>query len=140
LDGAIADYSKVLELKPDYTKAYSNRGLNEFVKNNFDSAISDETRAIQLNSKDANAYSTRGWAFYQKGNVAGALEDCKKAVGLEGVNSLDAAADQGMIDFMNGDYENAVAAWEKTIQHDASVKPLLQPWIEKAKAKQSAAK
>ena len=53
---------------------------------------------------------------------------------MEGVNSLGAAGDQGMIDFINGDYEKAVTSWEKVIQTDATAKREIQPWIEKAKA------
>ena len=110
------------------------------MKRDFDSAISDATRAISLESKTGYFYGTRGWSRYGKGDVAGALEDCKKAVELEGVNSLDAAGDQEMIDFIKGDYKKAVESWQRAIQHDASVQRELQPWIEKAKAKQSTAK
>jgi tetratricopeptide (TPR) repeat protein len=110
------------------------------LKRDFDSAISDATRAISLESKTGYFYGTRGWSRYGKGDVAGALEDCKKAVELESVNSLDAAGDQGMIYFMTGEYKKAVGSWQRAIQHDASAERELQPWIEKAKAKQDAAK
>jgi tetratricopeptide (TPR) repeat protein len=110
------------------------------LKNDFDPAISDATRAIQLDSKYGFSYGTRGWSRYGKGDLAGALEDCAKAVELEGVNSLDAAGDQGMIDFINNDYKRAVDSWQRAAQADASVQREIQPWIEKAKAKLSAAK
>ncbi len=40
-----------------------------------------------------------------------------------------------MLDFIAGDYEKAIADWQKVIQKDASLKSELQPWIEKAQAK-----
>ena len=134
-DGAIADCTKAVELKPDYAGAYNNRGWSEFLKNDYDNAIRDATHAIQLGSKNRYAYGTRGWARYGKSDNAGALEDLKKAIELSGVNSLD----QGMIDFINSDYQKAVDSWQKAIQHDASLGRELQPWIEKAKGKLTSA-
>jgi hypothetical protein len=63
------------------------------------------------------------------------MEDCKKAVVFLGTNSFAVAYDEGLIDFINGDYEKATASWEKVVQHDVTLKRELQPWIEKAKAK-----
>jgi uncharacterized HAD superfamily protein len=51
--------------------------------------------------------------------------------GLDGT----VAYDEGLIDFINGDYEKAAASWEKVVQYDVTLKHELQPWIEKAKAK-----
>jgi len=70
-----------------------------------------------------------------QGDAAKALADCQKAVELIGANTDDAAADQGLVAFINGSYESAVASWQKAIQHDPNVQRELQPWIEKAKAK-----
>jgi tetratricopeptide (TPR) repeat protein len=144
-DGAIADCTKAIELKPDDAHscfiAYYERGWAEYYKKDFESAILDATRAIELDSKSGPAYGSRGWARYGKGDVAGALEDCKKAVELIGVNwEAAACSHQGLIDFITGNYGKAVESWQKAIQKDASNQRELQPWIEKAKAKQSAPK
>jgi hypothetical protein len=45
-----------------------------------------------------------------------------------------------LIDFINGNYASAVASWQKAGELDASNRRDLQPWIDKAKAKQAAAK
>lgn len=132
---AIADFSKNIELNPTNAIAYNNRGWAEFQKNNFDFAIADATHAIQLNLTNGYAYGTRGWAEYGKGDVVKSLEDCKKAAELFAPDSKQATYEQGLIDFINGDYEKAVAAWKKVIQQDGTLKRELQPWIEKAQAK-----
>jgi lipopolysaccharide biosynthesis regulator YciM len=62
------------------------------------------------------------------------IADVKKAVELKGLNSLAAIESQGLVDFINGDYQKAVDSWEKAIQQDSSAKQLLQRWIDKAKA------
>jgi lipopolysaccharide biosynthesis regulator YciM len=40
-----------------------------------------------------------------------------------------------LLNFINDDYEKAIASWENVIVQDATLKQELQPWIEKAKAK-----
>ena len=44
LDGAIADYSKAIELNPKIAEAYNNRGLARYDKEDFDGAIADYTK------------------------------------------------------------------------------------------------
>jgi len=74
LDAAIADYSKAIELKPDFADAYYNRGLAEQAKaftfggrqgttrSELDGAIADYSKAIELKPDFADAYYNRGKA------------------------------------------------------------------------------
>jgi tetratricopeptide (TPR) repeat protein len=48
-DGALADYSKAIELKPDFAKAYIFRGNVRKDEGDFDGAIADYNMAIDLN-------------------------------------------------------------------------------------------
>lgn len=134
-DESIADFSKAIELNPKYAQSYNERGWTEFLQHNNDAAIADATQSIQLSPTNCYAYGTRGWARYGNGDVSGAVEDCKKAINLSMPNSLEAYSDQGMLDFINGDYEKAIAAWEKVVVQDASLKQEFQPWIENAQIK-----
>lgn len=60
-DRAIADYSRAISIKADYTFAYNNRGLSFFSgKNDVSHAIADYTKAIDLNSKYAAPLALRG--------------------------------------------------------------------------------
>jgi tetratricopeptide (TPR) repeat protein/membrane associated rhomboid family serine protease len=136
-EGAIADFTEAIELKPGYFYAYNNRGVAKQAKGDLDGAIADCTKAIQLNSTFGYAYGSRGWARYGKGEITPALEDFKKAVELQDRKSSAASEDQGMIDFINGDYGKAVASWEAAVQKDGLTMRKLQPWIEKAEAKQN---
>ncbi len=49
LVGAIADYSKAIELDPKDTIAYFNRGGAKQMKGDLDGAIADYSKAIELN-------------------------------------------------------------------------------------------
>src|ERR1700749_167164 len=59
---ALLDFNKAIELKPDFEKAYYNRGLakNELIMNQ--SAIADFTKSIQLNPAADYSYYSRGVA------------------------------------------------------------------------------
>jgi tetratricopeptide (TPR) repeat protein len=46
LDGAIADYTKAIELKPDLAVAYVNRGNAKQAKSDLDGAIADFTGSV----------------------------------------------------------------------------------------------
>jgi len=48
LDGAIADYTKAIELNPDYELAYLNRGRAKHDKSNLDGAIADCTIVLYI--------------------------------------------------------------------------------------------
>jgi tetratricopeptide (TPR) repeat protein len=84
LDGAIADYTKVIELEPEYAPAYLNRGFAKANKGDLDGAIADYNRAIEINPKYADAYYSRGYAKKAKGDQAGADEDLAQAAKLQG--------------------------------------------------------
>jgi len=46
--GALADYNKVIEIKPDYAKAYGNRGILYNQLGDRQRAISDMQKAAKL--------------------------------------------------------------------------------------------
>ena len=58
--GAIADYNKGIQLKPDIADAYSIRGVGKMFLQDYRGAIADLNKAIQLNPYNANFYYTRG--------------------------------------------------------------------------------
>jgi len=60
LDGAIADYSRVIDLTPRQAEAYSNRGSAKRAKGELDGAIADFNKAIESDPKQASAYNNRG--------------------------------------------------------------------------------
>ena len=73
---SIKDYNKAIELNPNYSKAYYNRGLSKYNlakenKNNRDEynklineAIKDYDEAIKLDNNNLDAYNNRGLTRY----------------------------------------------------------------------------
>ena len=81
-DGAIADYTKAIELKPDDSAAYEHRGDAKAFKTDFDGAIADCTKAIELKPDDWAAYRSRGDAKASKHDYYGAIADFTRAIEL----------------------------------------------------------
>ena len=59
-EGAIADYTKAIELNPNYAEVFFNRGMCKAFLQDFRGAIADCTKAIELNPNYAEAYFNRG--------------------------------------------------------------------------------
>ena len=60
---AVMDFSKAIELKPDYAEAWLNRGTSYFMAGKPERAIKDLTQSLKLNPALPNAYLNRGHSF-----------------------------------------------------------------------------
>ena len=81
-DGAIADFSKAIELNPTFADNYQMRGTAKRDKGDLDGAIADFTKAIDLNPQDYNNYFNRGVSKQDKNDVDGAIADFSKVIEL----------------------------------------------------------
>jgi len=77
-DEAIADFNKVIEMRPHNARAYLGRGVARAFKRQFTSAIGDLNRAIELDPKAPDAYFFRGMVYAEIGNPR-AIADFQKA-------------------------------------------------------------
>ena len=80
-DGAIADYSRAIELDSDDADAYYSRGNAKSELGDHYGAIADYSRTIELTPDFAANYLYRGVAKSKLGDRAGAEAD-RKAIGL----------------------------------------------------------
>ena len=80
--GAIEDYTKAIELKPDYAKAYNNRGIAHKALKDYQKAIADYNKAIELKPDYANAYYNRAIVHNNRGNKQTAIHDYQEAAEL----------------------------------------------------------
>jgi tetratricopeptide (TPR) repeat protein len=79
-EGAIADYTRVIQINPKHDIAYNNRGLLRYQMGNREGAIADFNRAILVNPSNSIAYCNRGVVRSEMGNLMGAVEDFSGAV------------------------------------------------------------
>ena len=74
---------KAIELNPDYTEAYNNRGMAYYKKGEVDCALNDLNRAIQLNPDSPQVHKNRALVHYSAGKHHWALADINCAIQLE---------------------------------------------------------
>ncbi len=93
-NGALDDYNRGLELRPELGEAYVDRGAVMILFQRYEDARADITKGLSLNTnKPEIAYYDRAVADEALGDIRSAYEDCKKAVDLapdfpEAVNDL----------------------------------------------------
>src|SRR6266498_1237117 len=83
LDGAIADFTRAIELNPKDDAPYYNRAQAKRLKNDTAGAIADYTRAIELKPDYARAYYNRAMVKKENGDATGAGADFKTAEKLD---------------------------------------------------------
>lgn len=85
LDGAISDYSKIIEVAPDSAESegpYVNRGFSYYRKNNFKQALTDFNKAVEINPNSVGSFYNRGLLYYSIEKYDQSLADYKKATTL----------------------------------------------------------
>ena len=75
LNKAIFNFTKAIELNPNYTTAYKERGFAKTYLEDYQGAIDDFSKVIKLDPKDAEAYRNRGIAKREVGDFNSSLED-----------------------------------------------------------------
>ena len=82
IQGAIADYTKAIEIYPSYAWAYYTRGNAKLKLKDYQGSIADFTKAIQFQHNYYHAITNRGVAFNNLGDLKSACRDWKTAEAL----------------------------------------------------------
>jgi len=121
-DGKFTDPGKAIEylneairLKPDYVKAYNNRGIAYGNLGQYQRAIQDYDKAIRLKPDDAEIYYNRGIAYGKLGQNQRAIQDYDTAIRLK---PDDAAAynNRGFAYDDLGQNQRAIQDYDKAIR------------------------
>jgi serine/threonine protein kinase/Flp pilus assembly protein TadD len=118
---AISNYSKAIELNPDFHAAYNNRGNAYSKRGNYDQAIKDYTKAIELKPDDARIYNNRGTSYDDKKDYDQAIKDFKKAVELNS-DYAEAYNNRGFSYKNKKDYDAAIVDYQKALEIDPNNK------------------
>ena len=113
--GAIADYTKSLQLKPDYVGAYGNRGLAKYNLRQYFAAMADYNVAIKIKPDEANAYLGRGNVKADLGQHFAAIADYDTAIKIK-PDFAEAYHFRGLSKGLLGQHGAAIA------DHDTTVK------------------
>ena len=113
--GAISDYTKAIEINPEYEDAYYDRGFAKEKIKDYVGAISDYNKVIKLNQNAWDAFFGRGFAKEKTKDYEGAISDYNKAIKLNPKNG-DAYLYRHYVKEFLGDYRGAVLDRNRALQ------------------------
>jgi TolA-binding protein len=119
LEKAKEQFSRALELDPEFAEVYNNLGLVYTESGEESKATEAFEKATALNPDMAAAYSNLGYLFHKRGRYERAIEMYNEALGRS-ANSSSAYTNLGNAYFKLGKYEDARKAWEKALEIDPS--------------------
>lgn len=96
---------------------YSDSGLAEYEKGNYQKAIENYTRAIEANLREASLYNNRGLAYYSFEKYDKAISDYNRAIELE-ADYKDAYFNRGLAYFKKSSSQEAISDLGKAIELD----------------------
>jgi tetratricopeptide (TPR) repeat protein len=120
-EGAIAGYTRAIELDGKNAKFYNSRGFAKASKGDNEGAIADYSKALEL-EPGALVYANRGSARVNKSDYEGAIADYNRAIELDAANAasyrnkLSAVyLNFGIAKLSKKDYDGAIAAFTSAI-------------------------
>lgn len=117
LEGAIADFTKAIELKGQQLEfCFYFRGIALYRRGRLDEAIADLSKAITL-KQHPRFYDDRGNLLAQKGDFDGAMADLNRAIELQ-PKYAKAYGDRGIVHLMRGEDTAAESDFEKCFELD----------------------
>ena len=135
-NGAIADFTKAIELKSNYPDAYIKRAYARDGLEDYKGAINDYNKAIELHPDWTEAYLNRGFAKYYLRDFEGGCADFSKAGKLGDTTGysfvrqyckdefIKKEAEEyykdGVAKFSSGKYEEAIVLFGSAISVNSS--------------------
>ncbi|MGD1907033.1 MAG: tetratricopeptide repeat protein [Leptolyngbyaceae cyanobacterium] len=116
LEGAIADYSYLVQLAPEDSSALNNRGVIWVDRQQPHNALADFNQALTLDPGNWAARCNRGWVYFQQGQYEPAISDWTAAIQLQPTSPI-AYFYRGQAYQKQGNLSAAIADQTVTIQH-----------------------
>ena len=114
---AIVYYNKAIELDPNNSAAYNNRGNAKKDLVQYEEALKDYNKAIELDHNNSAAYYNRGSLKINLEEYKEAIKDFNKAIELDH-NYLYAYNNRGNVKYKLGQYEEAIKDYNRAIELD----------------------
>ena len=113
--GALADYERALDLRPDDPATLNNRGIVQAEMGDLAGALADYTRALALRPDDPATLYNRGNVKGDMGDLAGAVADYTRALDLR-PDDPDTLYNRGFARSYAGDFDGALADYQRGLE------------------------
>jgi len=114
-DKAISDFSRAIEMNPEFYDAYLMRGMVYYNKLKYDKALPDYNKAIEMNPGQMEYYLQRGRAYDGKKEYDKAISDYNRVIELKNDN-VEAYFRRGKSYFFKGEYRNAISDYSRAFE------------------------
>ena len=81
-EAAMKEFSRAIEIDPDYSFAYYNRALIYYMSGDLGSSLAEYNKAIELNPNNPYWTYERGFLYLQLGDQESAILDLEKSLEL----------------------------------------------------------
>jgi len=115
--GALEDFNKSINLRPNYPEAFYNRGIIKIELRDINGGLNDFSTAIKIMPDYANAYCFRGNVRREMGDNIGALDDFNKAIRIK-PKFKEAYNNRGIVFSNLGKTNEALSDFTKAIELD----------------------
>jgi len=115
VDGAIAQYRKALEIKPDYAEAHLNLGNILAARGQADEAIAQFRMALEFDPDNVKAHNNLGHVLAAKGQVNEAIIQYRMALKIK-PDYINASYDLGNVMFDLGRLKEAVLYYQMALE------------------------
>jgi len=115
--GAIADFDKLIALKPDKAAYYYNRSSANYDLKNYDAVIADCKKAIALDANYYEAYTMLGDVYDAQGNATLSIANYERAISIR-PNQDYAYNELGKVYYTKGDYKNALNTFNRILERN----------------------
>jgi tetratricopeptide (TPR) repeat protein len=115
---ADTEFSKAIEIDPDYAQAYKARGYLWSLQKDEDKVIRDYDEAIRIVPTDAYSYLNRGLAWLRKEELDKALADLDRSLQLQPESAL-ALKFRGYLRSTRGERDRAIEDFDRSVALDA---------------------
>jgi len=117
LKNAIGEYTKSVEIYPEFTSAWYNLGVTYYAKGENDNALKAYNRAIQHNPAHKQSLNNIGVIYFNKKDYDNALKHFLIAV-ESNPNYGDPYANIGAVYHNKGEYDKAITYYEKALKYN----------------------
>jgi protein O-mannosyl-transferase len=114
---AIKNFSKAIELKPNYAEPYSNRATSLFFIQEYERSLSDFNKCIEINPKIPDIYANRANVFMILNDYKSAIDDLNRVKNSQPDDPYSYIGLARSYREIN-DYPNAIVNYEKFLELD----------------------